>query len=129
MSDLILPNDRDIMTTSKGRIENEIGLDLLKLLGEHTVAQTKGTYGTLVLGRYENLESAEFYTYRKSHTIIALFLLAHSCQLNQLLKFVCFSDLKRLYSRKIEVLISAHNNRMTKFELLIFSLPDTQQLK
>jgi len=73
----------------------------------------------LVLDGHESHESAVFQDYCKNHNIITLCLPAHSSHLTQPLDVGCYSVLKRLYSREIEVFIKAHINHITKVEFFI----------
>jgi hypothetical protein len=73
----------------------------------------------LVLDGHESYESIEFQDYCKSHNIITLGLPPYSSYLTQPLDVGCFSVLKRMYGRQIEVLMKAHINHVTKVEFFI----------
>jgi hypothetical protein len=72
-----------------------------------------------VLDGHESHESAEFQEYCKAHNIITLGLPPHSSYLTQPLDIVCFSVLKRAYSRQIEMFTKAYINYITKVEFFL----------
>jgi hypothetical protein len=83
------------------------------------VSRAKGLYRILVLDKHKSHESIEFQNYYKSYNIITLGLLPHSSYLTQPLDIRCFSMLKRLYNRQIEVLIKTYIYYITKVEFFI----------
>ena len=73
----------------------------------------------LVLDRHKSHELAEFHKYCYKHNIILLCLPPHSSHLTQPLNVGCFSVLKRLYRRQIELFIKAYINHITKVEFFL----------
>ena len=114
-----LPDDWTIKTTGNGWTNNETGLEWLQHFDKHTRGYAKGPYRMLVLDGHESHESAGFQEYCMANNIITLCLPSHSSHLTQPLDVGCFSVLKRMYGRQIELFIKAHINHITKVEFFL----------
>jgi hypothetical protein len=77
-----------------------------------------GARRLLILDGHDSHQSLEFQELCKENNIYTLCMPPHSSHLLQPLDVVCFSKLKRAYSREIEALIRHHINHITKLEFL-----------
>jgi hypothetical protein len=77
-----------------------------------------GARRLLILDGHESHQSLEFRELCEENNIYTLCMPPHSSHLLQPLDVVCFSVLKRAYSREIETLIRHHINHITKLEFL-----------
>lgn len=114
-----LPANWPIKPTGNGWTNNETGLDWIKHFEKHTRPYRQGGYRMLILDGHESHGSYDFQAYCKEQNIIILCLPAHSSHLTQPLDVGCFSVLKRMYSRQIEIFIKAHINHVSKIEFFI----------
>ena len=73
----------------------------------------------LVLDGYESHLSAEFQKFCKDYAIITLCLSAYSFYFTQPLDVGCFSVLKRMYGKELELFIWAGIDYIIKVEFLI----------
>ncbi len=73
----------------------------------------------LVLDGHESHLSVDFQEYCTANNIIPLCLPPHSSHITQPLDVGCFSVLKRMYGREIELYMKARINHITKVEFFI----------
>jgi hypothetical protein len=114
-----LPGPWRIRTTTNGWTDNETGLDWIKHFDLHTKARRHGGWRMIVLDGHESHLSDIFEQYCQENNIVTICLPAHSSHLTQPLDVGCYSVLKRMYSREIEVFIKAAITHITKLEFFV----------
>jgi len=114
-----LPGPWVIRTSTNGWTDNETGLDWIKHFDKHTKARRQGGWRMIVLDGHESHLSAIFEQYCQENNIITICLPAHSSHLTQPLDVGCYSVLKRMYGREIEVFVKAAITHITKLEFFI----------
>jgi hypothetical protein len=114
-----LPPSWVIKTSANGWTDNDTALDWIQHFDKHTSVRRKGVYRMIVLDGHESHLSARFEEFCKEKNIVTLCLPAHSSHITQPLDVGCFSVLKRSYGRRLEDLIKAHINHITKTEFFI----------
>jgi hypothetical protein len=107
-----------IAVSNNGWTTNELGVGWLKHFIKHTESKVVGARWLLILDDHESHRSLEFQELCKENNIYTLCMPPHSLHLLQPLDVVCFSVLKRAYSREIESLIRYHINHITKLKFL-----------
>jgi hypothetical protein len=110
-----ISRDWAIAVSDNGWTTNELGVEWLKHFIKHTEGKVVGARRLLI---HESHRSLEFQELCKENNIYTLCMPPHSSHLLQPLDVVCFSVLKRAYSREIESLIRHHINHITKLEFL-----------
>ncbi len=73
----------------------------------------------IILNGHKSHLSAEFQMFCKNHSIITLYLPAHSSHLTQPLDIDCFNILKRIYNKELELYIRVEIDYITKVEFFI----------
>lgn len=114
-----LPSTWKIKTTANGWTDNQTSLEWIKHFNEHTLVRRVGAWRMLILDGHESHLSVEFEAYCAENNIITLCLPSHSSHLTQPLDVGCYSVLKRMYSRELEVFIKASITHITKVEFLL----------
>jgi hypothetical protein len=114
-----IPDTWMVKPSPNGWTDNETAMDWIKHFNKHTVVRRKGAWRMIVLDGHESHVSAAFDNYCLEHNIITICLPAHSSHLTQPLDVGCFSVLKRLYGRQLEIFIRAHINHIMKPEFFI----------
>lgn len=113
-----IPPTWAIRVTDNGWTTNEVGIEWLKHVDEHTKGCVVGTHRLLILDGHESHDSLEFKQLCKEKKIITLCMPAHSSHLLQPLDVGCFSSMKTAYGRQVENLMRSHINHITKIEFL-----------
>jgi hypothetical protein len=113
-----IPRDWAIAVSDNGWTTNELRVDWLKHFIKHTDGKVLRARRLLILDGHESHQSLKFQELCKENNIYTLCMPSHSSHLLQPLDVVCFSVLKRAYSREIEALIRHHINHITKLEFL-----------
>jgi hypothetical protein len=113
-----ISRDWAIAVSDNGWTTNELGVEWLKHFIKHTESKVVGVRQLLILDGHESHRSLELQELCRENNIYTLCMPPHSSHLLQPLDVVCFSVLKRAYSREIESLIHPHINHITKLEFL-----------
>jgi hypothetical protein len=114
------PPDWSLEVSENGWTTNEIGLHWLEhVFDKHTAKRTVGQYRLLVLDGHGSHDNAEFDYYCQQHSIIPLYMPAHSSHLLQPLNISCFAALKGLYGRLVTQKMANGVNHINKPEFLM----------
>jgi len=114
-----LPDPWVVKTSPNGWTDNKTAMEWIKHFDKHTIVRRQGAWRMIVLDGHESHLSIPFEEYCKENKIITICLPAHSSHLTQPLDVGCFSVLKRLYGKQLEIFIRAHINHIMKPEFFI----------
>ena len=96
-----IPRNWKISVSENGWTNNNLGLAWLKHFNAYTKERMVGAYRLLLLDGHESHQSWDFKQYCLDNKILTLCMPSHSSHILQPLDVVCFSPLKRDYSRRV----------------------------